>query len=141
MQVIERSKPKKKSMFASPKVDNQSPLGQFPIVAVDSILEDESEHYPLFKAFSSLKDYPKVKLIKVVPHIRKIPNYAEMVAYPELYIKKDETINSTFGGIASNLLLIYSFFLYFVCSKEIRVFIWASKTYELLNCSLLWLFK
>ena len=42
-----------------------------------------------------------MKLIKTTPHVRKIPNYAEMISYHELYIKKDDTINDTFGGTMS----------------------------------------
>ena len=83
------------------------------MVEVDSIPEDESEHYPLYKALPNLKAYPKVKLIKSVPHVRKIPNYAEMIAYPELYIKKDETTNNIFGGIIS----LFFIFIIFTIKK------------------------
>ena len=52
-----------------------------------------------------------MKLINKAPHVRKIPNYAGMISYPELYIKKDDTINDIFGGTMSSFYIYLHFFL------------------------------
>ena len=87
--------------------------------------------FPLFSKYSKLMSIPKVELIKEPTRIRLrfiafnfifrlIPNFGMQFGFKELYIKRDDIINDTYGG---NKVRKFEFLLGYALSKKVKTII------------------
>ena len=53
---------------------------------------------PLFQKYPKLMKIPTVHLIKEPSRIRLMPNFAMKTGFKEIYIKRDDLLNDTYGG-------------------------------------------
>ena len=72
---------------------------------------------PLFKKYPKLISIPKVSLIKEPSRIRLMPNFAMKTGFKEIYVKRDDLLNETYGG---NKIRKFEFIFGYAQAKKVK---------------------